>query len=102
MNFKKKKYQKIINLLEDIDLYQKKLFLSFNKKNSFASIYGLIFSIFYYIFFITIFLYYLIELLNRKNFNINFYSYFQPYTLIDISNEPIFLEFMINLEIFLI
>ena len=90
MNFKKKKYQKIINLLEDIDLYKKKLFLSFNKKNSFASIYGLIFSIFYYIFFITIFLYYLIELLNRKNFNINFYSYFQPYTKIDISNEPIF------------
>ncbi len=48
MNLKKKKYQKIINLLEDVDLYKKKLFLSFHKKNKFASIYGLIFSIFYY------------------------------------------------------
>ena len=90
MEFNKKKYQKLINLFENFDLYKKKLFLSFNKKNSFASIYGLIFSIFYYIFFITIFLYYLIELLNRKNFNINFYSYFHPFTEIDISNEAIF------------
>ena len=90
MNFNNKKYQKLIDLIENFDLYKKYLFLSFHKKNTFASIYGLIFSVFYYIFFITIFLYYLIELLNRKNFNINFYSYFQPFTKIDISNEPIF------------
>ena len=90
MNFNNKKYQKLIDLIENFDLYKKYLFLSFHRKNTFASIYGLIFSLFYYIFFITIFLYYLIELLNRKNFNILFYSYFQPYTKIDISNEPIF------------
>ena len=102
MNFNNKKYQKLIDLIENFDLYKKYLFLSFHKKNTFASIYGLIFSLFYYIFFITIFLYYLIELLNRKNFNINFYSYFQPFTKIDISNEPIFFGIMINLEIFLI
>ncbi len=48
MEFNKKKYQKLINLFENFDLYKKKLFLSFHKKNKFASIYGLIFSIFYY------------------------------------------------------
>ena len=91
MLFNKNKHQNFCNFfLDHFDIFEKKLFLTFDKKNNFVSIYGIIFSIIYYIFFITIFLFYFIELLSRNNFNINFYSYFQPFTIIDISNEPIF------------
>ena len=102
MNFNNKKYQKLIDLIENFDLYKKYLFLSFHRKNTFASIYGLIFSLFYYIFFITIFLYYLIELLNRKNFNINFTHIFNHLQKLTFQTNQFFLEFMTNLEIFLI